>query len=100
MNEGSTPIIELGVTGGPRGEPGFLVHAPFREELAWDLENEVLSTRRHWVAERDAWWIAASYLHPVIAIVLRSFSSVLLRGEHEDRLLSRDGVSALQGRLW
>lgn len=100
MNEGVTPIIELDVPGGPRREPGFLVHAPYREELAWDLENEVVSTRRHWVAERGAWWIASSYLEPVVGIVLRSFSSVLVRGVNEDRLLSRDGVAALQGRLF
>ena len=47
-----------------------------------------------------AWWIAASYLEPVVAIVLRSFSSVLVRGVNEDRLLSRDGIAALQGRLF
>lgn len=95
----STPTIELHVTG-PRGEEGFLVHAPSNEELAWDLENEVVSTRRLWLSDREVWWIAASYLEPVVVIVLRSFSSVLVRGESEDRLLSRDGIPALQGRLF
>lgn len=94
-----TPTIEQGVRG-PRNELGLLLRAPASDELTWDLEAEIVSTRRQWLPERDAWWIAAPYLPTVIAIVLRSFPSVLLTGEAEDRLLSRDGIEALQGRFW
>ncbi|HUE96367.1 MAG TPA: hypothetical protein VMN39_06885 [Longimicrobiaceae bacterium] len=94
----ATPTIEQGVRG-PRNEDGILLRAPGREELLWDLEAEVVSARRIWVEERQAWWIAASYFDTVVGLVLRSFPSVLVFGVDEDRLLSRDGSSALQGRL-
>ena len=94
-----TPVIEQGVQG-PRNEPGFLLRAPASAELAWDIETEVASTRRTCVEERQTWWFAASYLDTVVALVLRSFPSVLLLGETEDRLLSRDGSRALQERLF
>ena len=94
----ATPSIERGVRG-PRNEEGLLLRAPVREELVWDLEAEVVSARRFWLEERQAWWIAASYFDTVVAVVLRSFPSVLVFGADEDRLLSRDGFAALQGRL-
>jgi hypothetical protein len=93
-----TPVIEQGVRG-PRNEEGFLLRAPHTEELAWDLDMEVSSARRTWVPDRGAWWIASSYLDTVVAVVLRSHPSVLVLGVNEDRLLSRDGSEALQGRL-
>ena len=79
-----TPSIEPGVQG-PRSEEGFLLRAPRSEALKWDLETEVVSARRQWLEERQAWWIAISYLETVIAVVLRSFPSVLVIGEAEDR---------------
>jgi hypothetical protein len=93
-----TPTIEQGVRG-PKDQEGFLLRATRTEELVWDLEAEITSVRRTWMVEREAWWIDASYLDVVVRLVLRSFPSVLLLGADEDRLLSRDGSSALQGRL-
>ncbi len=93
-----TPTIEQGVSG-PNGERGILLRAPASEELHWDLEMEVAAARRFWSNDRDGWWVAASYLHTVVGIVLRSFPSVLVLGLQEDRLLSRDGSDVLQGRL-
>jgi hypothetical protein len=93
-----TPTIEQGVSG-PKGESGILLRAPISEELHWDLEMEVATARRYWSADRDGWWVAASYLQTVVGIVLRSFPSVLVLGPHEDRLLSRDGSDIVQGRL-
>lgn len=93
-----TPSIERGVRG-PGGSVGIVLRSPPSEELQWDLEAEVSSARRAWLADRQAWWIAASYLDTVVVIVLRSFPSVLIIGPDEDRLLSRDGLAALQGRL-
>lgn len=94
----ATPSIEKGVAG-PRNEIGLLLKAPFHEELLWDLEAEIVSARRTWFEDRQAWWIASSYFETVVSIVLRSFPSVLVLGPNEDRLLSRDGTSALQHRL-
>jgi hypothetical protein len=94
-----TPVIEQGVPG-PRNETGFLLRAPPSAELSWDIETEVGSARRSWLEERQTWWFAASYLDIVIALVLRSFPSVLVLGDKEDRLLSRDGFRALQERLF
>jgi hypothetical protein len=94
----ATPTIEEGVPG-PRNEKGLLLRAPRSEALLWDLEMEIVSARRKWIEERQAWWIAASYHETVVAVVLRSFPSVLVLGTDEDRLLSRDGHRALQGRL-
>lgn len=94
-----TPTIELGVSGA-RGEPGFLLRARFDEALVWDLEVEVVSARRRWVDELGGWWVDVSYLQTVIDLTLRSFSSVLLlHGSDGDRLVSRDGVTAVQERL-
>lgn len=93
-----TPTIEKGVRG-PRDEEGMLLRAPRREELLWDLESEVGSARRVWLEDRQAWWIAASYLQTVVTLVLRSFPSVLIVDADEDWLVSRDGLPALQGRL-
>ena len=93
-----TPTIEKGVRG-PRSEKGILLRAPEHEELIWDLEMEVAAARRVWLGEGQGWWIASSYLDTVVAVVLRSFPSVLIFGPEEDRLLSRDGREALQGRL-
>ncbi|MQA89104.1 MAG: hypothetical protein GEU90_02535 [Gemmatimonas sp.] len=93
-----TPTIEQDVQGS-RGERGILLRAPASEALAWDLETEIVSTRCRWIEERQAWWIASSYFETVVSIVLRSFGSVLVIGLEEDRLLSRDGRVALQGRF-
>lgn len=93
-----TPSIEERVPG-PRGELGILLKTPPSEELAWDLEMEIVSARRVWLEKPQAWWIATAYLQTVIALVLRTFPSVLIVGEEEDRLVSRDGRDALQGRL-
>lgn len=93
-----TPTIEQGVSG-PRGETGLLLRAPRSEALTWDLEMEVVAARRQWLAERNGWWIANPYLQTVIAIVLRTFPSVLVLGSDEDRLISRDGGDNVQGRL-
>jgi hypothetical protein len=93
-----TPSIEQGVRG-PRNELGLLLRAPHSEELIWDLEAEIVSARRAWLDERQAWWIATAYLQTVLALVLRSFPSVLVMGSEEDRLISRDAIDALQGRL-
>lgn len=95
----ATPTIELGVPG-PHRQDGLLLRAAREEALLWDLENEVVSTRRRWIEERHGWWIAVSYLDSVIDIVLRSFPSVLLlHPDGTDRLISRDGVSVVQPRL-
>jgi hypothetical protein len=93
-----TPTIERGVRG-RRGEDGILLRAPRSEALSWDLEMEVAAARREWLSDRQAWWIAASYYRTVISIVLRSHPSVLVLGTDEDRMISRDGTSVLQGRL-
>ena len=93
-----TPTIEKGVRG-PRAERGILLRAQESEELVWDLEMEIAPARREWLGEGQGWWIASSYLDTVVAIVLRSYPSVLVFGTEEDRLLSRDGREALQGRL-
>lgn len=94
-----TPSLEQAVPG-PRGEPGLLLRAPLDETLVWDLESEIASARRVWIPEKQAWWIATSYLETVVAIVLRTFPSVLVFGTDEDRLISRDGLRVLQGRLF
>ena len=47
---------------GPAGEAGFLLIAPPSEALDWDVQQEVASTCRHWMASQQAWWIAAPYL--------------------------------------
>jgi hypothetical protein len=98
-DSGITPVIECRIAG-PYQQQGFLLRAPRVETLVWDLENEVVSFRRSWHEERSAWWIAASYLEPVIRIVLRSFPSVLvMHGGDDDRLYSRDGLTMTQQRL-
>ncbi len=96
---GATPVIEFGVEG-PHRQDGFLLRAPRLETLVWDLDGEIASTRRHWDERRSAWWIASSYLEPVIRIVLRSFPSVLVLKGDEDRLYSRDGLTMTQQRLF
>jgi hypothetical protein len=93
-----TPTIEMGVPG-PRGEDGIVLRAPRRDELLWDLEMEIAVVRRAWLPDRDGWWIASSYFNTVLGLVLRTFPSVLVLGEDEDRLHSRDGRAELQGRL-
>src|SRR5690606_28054429 len=99
LNEASfTPTIETGVPG-RRGDDGILLKVPWSEELAWDLEMEVAAARREWFPDRQVWWIAASYLRTIIAIVLRAHPSVLVLGRDEDHLVSRDGTDVLQGRL-
>lgn len=98
-HEFETPSIELTVFG-RAGERGLLLRAPSNETLEWDLEAEIVSARRRWLEDRQAWWIAAAYFETVVAIVLRSFPSVMVFDEAEDQLLSRDGHAARQGRLF
>jgi hypothetical protein len=96
----STPTIEMNVAG-PRGEVGFLLRATRHEALLWDLDAEVVSARRVWMEELGGWWIDASYLQTVVDLTLRSFSSVLLLDRAgRDRLISRDGTTAVQERLF
>ena len=97
-HEFETPSIELDVPG-RHGESGMLLRAPVSEELDWDLDAEVASSRRRYLEDRGAWWIAAPYYQTLVSIVLRSFPSVMVYGTDEDRLLSRDGHDARQGRL-
>jgi hypothetical protein len=97
--DGTTPVIECGVEG-PHRQPGFLLRAARLETLVWDLDGEIASTRRYWDEQRSAWWIASSYLEPVIRIVLRSFPSVLVLDGDQDRLFSRDGLTMRQQRLF
>jgi hypothetical protein len=47
---------------GPAGEAGFLLIAPPSEALDWDIQHEISSTCRYWMAGQQAWWIAAPYL--------------------------------------
>jgi hypothetical protein len=56
---------------GPAGEPGFLLIAPPSEALDWDVQHEIASTCRHWMASQQAWWIAAPYLSTAWAILER-----------------------------
>lgn len=94
-----TPSIECGVAG-RNNEQGMLLRAPRSEELEWDLEAEIASARCRYLEDRQAWWIAAPYFQTVLTIVLRSFPSVMVLGRDSDRLVSRDGRDALQGRLF
>lgn len=64
------PHIEFGVSG-PSGEDGVLLIAPRDEAMEWDLKHEIASTSRHWVREKEAWWIAAAYVPTLHDIVLR-----------------------------
>lgn len=98
-HEFGTPSIERGIPG-RAGEQGLLLRAPRNETLEWDLEAEIGSARRVWLVDRQAWWISAAYYQTVIAIVLRSFPSVMVFDDTEDQLLSRDGHAAQQGRLF
>ena len=66
----TSPRIISGVPG-PAGEPGVLLLVPPSEALDWDLKEEVASTSRHWMADRQAWWVAAPYAATAAAIVLR-----------------------------
>lgn len=56
---------------GPDGQPGFLLIVPRDEVLDWDIRDEIVSTSRYWVQERQAWWVAAAYLHTAKEIVDR-----------------------------
>jgi hypothetical protein len=56
---------------GPAGEPGFLLIAPPSEALDWDVQHEIASTSRYWVASQQAWWIAAPYLSTAREILER-----------------------------
>lgn len=95
-----TPTMETGVEG-PRGREGILLRAPTNETLSWDLGNEITSTACVWLDERSGWWIESSYFDTAVDVVLRSFGSVLvLDRAGNDRLLSRDGGVAVQGRLF
>ena len=62
--------IRHGVAG-PGGEVGFLLIAPPSEALDWDVEQEIASTCRYWIASHQAWWIAAPYLTTAHQILRR-----------------------------
>lgn len=83
-----SPVFELGVRG-PRGEIGFLIQADFPEGLVWDLEHEIVSSRRAWLSADEGWWVASSYFDTALDIVLRFFPSVRVRypDTGEERLL-------------
>ena len=49
----------------------MLVVVPPSEALDWDLKDEVASTARCWIAEREAWWVAAPYASTAVAIATR-----------------------------
>ena len=101
MTEGcsGTPTLEAGVVG-PRGREGYFLRAVHDETLTWDLANEIASHSCVWSEDRRGWWIDATYFDTAVDVVLRSFGSVLvLDGAGTDRLLSRDGRVAEQGRL-
>lgn len=49
----------------------MLVVVPRSEALDWDLRDEVASTARYWIAERDAWWVAAPYASTAVSIATR-----------------------------
>ena len=79
MNIG-TPRIIHGVPG-PSGEPGILLLVPPSEALDWDLKDEVATTARYWMADRQAWWVAASYASTAAAIVARVYGpNVVVEG--------------------
>ena len=56
---------------GPAGEAGFLLIAPPSEALDWDIQHEIASTCRCWMAGDQAWWIAAPYLSTACEILDR-----------------------------
>lgn len=41
---------------------GFLLMVPPDEALDWDVQQEIASTSRHWMASHQAWWVAMPYL--------------------------------------
>ena len=49
----------------------MLLLVPRSEALDWDLKDEVASTARYWMADRQAWWVAAPYAATAEAIVHR-----------------------------
>lgn len=61
------PTIQIGVPG-PDGRPGFLLIVPRDEALEWDIRDEIVSTSRYWVPDRQAWWIAAPYLPTAVPL--------------------------------
>ena len=72
MSDTSTRIVP-GVPG-PGGEAGVLLIAPRNEALDWDLRAEVASTSLYWMADRQAWWVAAPYASTAEAILGRTRS--------------------------
>ena len=68
--ERMAPVIQLDVPG-PGGQAGFLLIAPHSEAIDWDIQNEIASTSRQWLEERQAWWVAAYYLPTARDIVHR-----------------------------
>jgi hypothetical protein len=70
VEEIQIPKIETGVPG-PDGQPGFLLVVPRDEVLDWDIQSEIGSASRFWVRDRQAWWVAAAYLHTAQEIVGR-----------------------------
>lgn len=55
----------------------MLLMVPRSEALDWDLKDEVASTARYWMADRQAWWVAAPYAGTAEAIVFRVHGAVL-----------------------
>ena len=49
----------------------MLVVVPPSEAHDWDLRDEVASTARYWIAEREAWWVAAPYASTAVSIATR-----------------------------
>ena len=62
--------IRHGVVG-PAGEVGILLIAPPSEALDWDVQHEIASTCRYWMASHQAWWIASPYLTTATHILRR-----------------------------
>ena len=94
----TSPKILRGVPG-PAGEPGVLLMVPRSEALDWDLKDEVASTARYWMADRQAWWVAAPYAATAEAIVFRVHGPV--RPDRPEAIpVARDGgLGAISERI-
>jgi hypothetical protein len=89
----AVPVVELGVRG-PRGDVGFLLSASTAEAFVWDLEHEIVSSRRQWEGTKKGWWIASSYLDTTIDIALRFFPAIRVRDAEtgEERVVEARGI--------
>ena len=84
---------------GPSGEPGVLLLVPPSEALDWDLKDEVASTARYWLAERQAWWVAKPYASTAVAIVTRLHGPPLVADDHRAEPISWTPVAGAGGWL-